>query len=163
VVLAGHSQGSVIALAAAVIQPEDTRRRLALITVGCVLDRLYSRVVPRSFGPELYRMAAVLLGGAAAGSLAGAGPGCRWTNIWRHSDYLGGSVPYPPAGTTDGPVNVRSTDPVFDAPAGDTIPPAAGRHSDFWADPAFASAVDRLTRRVGGDRRGSDLSPAAAR
>ena len=163
VVLAGHSQGSVIALAAAVIQPEDARRRLALVTVGCVLDRLYSRFFPRYFGPELFRIAADLLGAAGTDGRPGSGSTSRWTNIWRHSDYLGGSVPYPPGGSTDGPINVRSTDPVFDPPAGDTIPPAAGRHSDFWSDPVFASAVDRSTRHVSGSLRGADLSPTATR
>jgi hypothetical protein len=144
VVLAGHSQGSVIALAAAVIQPPAARRRLSLITVGCVLDRLYSRFFPRYFGPELYRLAAQMLSpDAGAGTAAPADAG-RWTNIWRHSDYLGGAVPYPPVLARIGPQDVQSIDPRFAVPPGDTVYPAARRHSDFWTDPAYLPQVERL-------------------
>jgi hypothetical protein len=189
VVLAGHSQGSVIALAAALIQPAAARRRLSLITVGCVLDRLYSRFFPRYFGPDVYRLAAEMLstGGApgpaepttrvGGGAIAGAWPRSRWTNIWRHSDYLGGSVPYPPPGSPavtagDGgidrgteprPDNVESTDPVFAPPPGDTVDPAARRHSDFWTDPAFLPAVHRLLRGADPDRRSDPVIPSGAR
>jgi hypothetical protein len=141
-VLAGHSQGSVIALAAAVIQPAATRQRLSLVTVGCVLDRLYSRFFPRYFGPELYRTAAAMLSpGAGADDPSEA---CRWINIWRHSDYLGGSVPYPPGPDRVGPEDVESIDPPFDVASGDTVYPAARRHSDFWTDPVFLPQVERL-------------------
>jgi hypothetical protein len=41
-------------------------------------------------------------------------------------------------------VPVPESDPPFDVPAGDTVYPAARRHSDFWTDPAFLPQVDRL-------------------
>jgi len=176
VVLAGHSQGSVIALAAALIQPAAARRRLALVTVGCVLDRLYSRFFPRYFGPELYRLAAQMLGPAEtvqgrsvsadpgrvdSGNIDPGGLGTRWVNIWRHSDYLGGAVPHPPSDeaatgpdrppAASGPENLRSVDPAFDPEPGDTVWPAPRRHSDFWTDSAFLPAIRRLLRWIEAD------------
>ncbi len=139
VVIAGHSQGTVISLAAVLIQPPEVRARLALMTFGCVLDRLYSRFFPRYFSPEVYR--------CAAENLTGASGQVRWVNLWRDTDYLGGSMPYPRgADWPAGPLQVRCTDPVFDRAPGDVVYPVAGRHSAFWLDPTFQEQVRGLLR-----------------
>lgn len=137
VVLAGHSQGSVISLAAVLIQPPEVRERLSLMTFGCVLDRLYSRFFPRYFSPEVYELAASVL--------TIPGQPARWMNLWRPTDYLGGSVPYAYAGPGGpGPRQVRCVDPVFDRAPGDVVYPTAGRHSGFWLDPVFQQQIRGL-------------------
>jgi hypothetical protein len=87
VVIAGHSQGTVISVAVVMLIQPETRQRVALLTFGCVLDRLYARFYPRYFGPDLF--------GAVGLTLHEPGSPPRWSNLWRHSDFLGGAVPYP--------------------------------------------------------------------
>ncbi len=90
-VLAGHSQGSVIA-AATLLQltgsADDQRvlRRVALLTYGCVLRRLYSRYFPAYFGATTL---------SALGRRIGADSDRpRWRNLWRLSDQIGGPVDF---------------------------------------------------------------------
>ena len=54
VVLSGHSQGSVLAAATVWQLPRDCRERIALITHGSPLDRLYARYFPAYFGPASF-------------------------------------------------------------------------------------------------------------
>lgn len=141
VVIAGHSQGTVISLAAVLIQPPEVCGRLALMTFGCVLDRLYSRFFPRYFSPEVYR--------SAAEALTGPDGQPRWVNLWRNTDYLGGSIPYPPTGDwSTGPLQIRCIDPAFDRAPGDVVYPVAGRHSAFWLDPTFQQQVRGLFQEM---------------
>jgi len=134
VVIAGHSQGSVISMTAALIQEQEVRTRIGLVTFGCVLDRLYSRFFPRYFSPTVYA--------EVARRLTGPDGAVRWTNLWRATDYLGGAVPYPPGGVlTPGPLSVQCTDPRFERRAGDVVYPVAGRHSAFWLDPRFQAEI----------------------
>jgi len=169
-VLAGHSQGSVITAAVLLQLPEEDLHRVAFLSYGCVLRRLYSRFFPAYLGtPALAEVGRRLRPGApGAAPGAAAGP-VRWTNLWRHSDYLGGAVASGPAGAdrpgparastgaTDGSadacrvpdeVDVRLVDPRYAPPAGDRADPRPGRHSSFPADPALARAAIGLARSV---------------
>jgi hypothetical protein len=87
VVIAGHSQGTVISVAVVMLIQPETRQRVALMTFGCVLDRLYARFYPRYFGPDLFT--------AVGATLQHPDSSPRWSNLWRHSDFLGGSMPHP--------------------------------------------------------------------
>src|SRR5690606_7206046 len=89
-VVSGHSQGSVLAAAAAWQLPPATRSRVALLTYGSPLERLYGRWFPAHFGPEalarLHREA-----------------DC-WSNLYRLTDPIGGRLrphPRPPAARPD--------------------------------------------------------------
>jgi len=157
VLIAGHSQGSVIGMVAVLLADEQVEDRLALVTFGCVLDRLYTRFFPRYFSPEVY---------AAVARKVSAGGVTRWVNLWRDTDYLGGSLPYPPNGAAvtgrpvltapvasdvpdssgypAGPRQVRFTDPRFSPADGDVVYPVAGRHSAYWIDPEFQRQVAAL-------------------
>jgi hypothetical protein len=150
-VLAGHSQGTVIS--DAVLAQLATADRLgiderpvlphvAYLSYGCVLRRLYARFFPAYLGPDrLDRLGAQLT--------ADGGP-CRWRNLWRRSDYLGGPVDcdwsavMDPGLPASGRVDRRLVDPRYEPIPGDLTPPLAGRHSGFPTDPAFQRSVAEL-------------------
>jgi hypothetical protein len=179
VVLAAHSQGTVLG-AAAVLQlrtgdafePEDpVLPRVGLLTFGCVLRRLYGRYFPAYFGPRTLRDLRT--------SLRRGPDDQRWRNLWRYSDYLGGPVlsgpppavapawepgaaePVGPGGLT---LDLHLIDPPYDIAPGDTVHPAALRHSSFWAVPQFQRAVVRVARLIDspGRRKASDVVPTGA-
>lgn len=80
-VISGHSQGSVLAAAAAwQLKPSD-RKRVALLTYGSPIERLYGRWFPAHFGP------------AALASLH-HDVDC-WRNLYRLTDPIGGPVRLP--------------------------------------------------------------------
>ncbi|MCW2566363.1 MAG: sle [Mycobacterium sp.] len=151
VVLAGHSQGSVIS--AALLAQLATADRLdpggppvlphvAFLTYGSVLRRLYARYFPAYFGHDgLTRLGADLTGEAVE---------CRWRNLWRRSDYLGGPIDLDPWHAMDpglpavGRLDRRLVDPGYDPVPGDLTPPPPGRHSNYPRDPAFGAAVAEL-------------------
>ncbi|MFD5100377.1 hypothetical protein [Streptomyces albidochromogenes] len=133
-VISGHSQGSVLAAASVWQLPPRARRRVALLTYGSPLERLYGRWFPAFFGTACLE--------ALSDEVH-----C-WRNLWRRTDPIGG------------PVRVKSDQ----APGVDTEalkdPLAYGRtreqplpapvlgHSDYQADPAFdrerTALLDRL-------------------
>ncbi|MEU0098363.1 hypothetical protein [Streptomyces sp. NPDC006267] len=134
-VISGHSQGSVLAASAVWQLPDATRRRVALLTYGSPLERLYGRWFPAYFGPE------PLLG-------LHRSVHC-WRNLWRDTDPIGG------------PVRIRAdSDPGVDrGPLKDPL--AYGRttrlplpepilgHSDYQADPVFAKERTALLDELG--------------
>lgn len=97
VVVSGHSQGSVIAVAAAAVlertarcpqerngwvtpdQAAATLSRLSLVTYGSQLQFIYARMFPTYLGFERQRVLFQRLGG-------------RWRNVYRWTDPLGGPV-----------------------------------------------------------------------
>lgn len=153
VVLAGHSQGSVIS-SAVVLQLRSVSRAslqsVGLLTFGCVVRRLYSRYFPAYFGPVALREVRCALRTSARDQ--------RWRNLWRHTDYLGGTVcsgpppavaaPWQPGTDPVGPgglvLDLHLLDPPYDKPPGDTVYPPPLRHSSYWKVPAFQHAVVRV-------------------
>ncbi|WP_254878920.1 hypothetical protein [Streptomyces sp. NA04227] len=145
-VISGHSQGSVLAAAAAWQLSPRARGRVALLTYGSPLERLYGRWFPAHFGPEALK------------SLH-RDVDC-WRNLYRDTDPIGG------------PVRVDAGDgPEVDCPAlrdplgyGRTelhpLPAPILGHSEYQADPAFAEERGRLLARlrpaVPGPRPGAD-------
>ena len=79
VVFAVHSQGTIIAAAALLHGNGEARERVALLTFGSPLRRLYARNFPAYFGPEAIRR------------LRERQPSA-WINLWAHSDPIGGLV-----------------------------------------------------------------------
>ncbi|MFI5685320.1 hypothetical protein [Streptomyces sp. NPDC051636] len=133
-VLSGHSQGSVLAAAAAWQLPPAARGRVALLTYGSPLERLYGRWFPAQFGP------------AALASLHRE-VAC-WRNLYRLTDPIGGPIRLPgdcgPAvdhTPLDDPLAYGRT-PEHPLPA-----PLLG-HSDYQADPVFAEERARLLARL---------------
>ncbi|MEU7295463.1 hypothetical protein AB0A76_19940 [Streptomyces exfoliatus] len=124
-VISGHSQGSVLAAAAVWQLPPATRGRVALLTYGSPLERLYGRWFPAYFGPDALR--------ALNRTVS-----C-WSNLYRATDPIGGPVRVPaddgrPA--VDAPV---LPDPVaYGRTREHPLPEPILGHSDYQADPAFA-------------------------
>jgi hypothetical protein len=88
-VLSAHSQGSVLGLAAmlrlcAVTDTDQSKdndlvKKLALLTFGSPLCRLYGRCFPAYFSPEVL--------GAVYSDV-----GERWVNLWAQTDPVGGPI-----------------------------------------------------------------------
>ncbi|WP_112467563.1 hypothetical protein [Streptomyces triticisoli] len=133
-VLSGHSQGSVLAAAAAWQLTPPVRGRVALLTYGSPLERLYGRWFPAHFGP------------AALGALH-RDVDC-WRNLYRLTDPIGGPVRL----TGDcGPEVDRAPlgDPLaYSRTAQHPLPAPILGHSDYQADPAFAEERGRLLARL---------------
>ncbi|KAF3463972.1 hypothetical protein GL259_06430 [Streptomyces sp. Tu 3180] len=133
-VISGHSQGSVLAAAAAWQLPTSTRKRVALLTYGSPLERLYGRWFPAHFGP------------AALGSLHQE-VDC-WRNLYRLTDPIGGPVRLPGDG---GPEVDRAPlkDPLaYGRTGAHPLPAPILGHSGYQADPAFAEERRRLLARL---------------
>ncbi|MFF3429758.1 hypothetical protein [Streptomyces sp. NPDC002602] len=90
VVLSGHSQGSLICVAAVLCVGETNRGRTALVTHGSQLMFAYARLFPEYVGhTTLADLYTEKLGG-------------RWRNLHRWSDPIGGPVlAYPATGPVD--------------------------------------------------------------
>ncbi|MGR8011992.1 hypothetical protein [Streptomyces hypolithicus] len=133
-VISGHSQGSVLSAAAVWQLPLRTRRRVALLTYGSPLERLYGRWFPAYFGPGCLD--------ALRGEVH-----C-WRNLWRRTDPIGGPVH---VGGGHGPEVDRAAlkDPLaYGRTREQPLPAPVLGHSDYRADPEFdrerAALLDRL-------------------
>ncbi|MEU2927180.1 hypothetical protein ABZ636_19335 [Streptomyces sp. NPDC007251] len=133
-VLSGHSQGSVLAAAAAWQLPPSVRGRIALLTYGSPLERLYGRWFPAHFGPPAL---AALHRDVAC-----------WGNLWRTTDPIGGPVRLAD-GTTPGVDHGPLRDPLaYGRTPEHPLPAPVLGHSDYQADPAFARVRARLLNRL---------------
>ncbi|MFJ3898576.1 hypothetical protein [Streptomyces sp. NPDC090083] len=134
-VISGHSQGSVLAAAAAWQLKPAQRRRVALLTYGSPLERLYGRWFPAHFGPvALTRLHREV--------------DC-WRNLYRLTDPIGGPVHV----SCDRGPQVDHEPPLKDPleygrTARHPLPAPILGHSDYQADPAFAEERERLLARL---------------
>ncbi len=133
-VLSGHSQGSVLAAAAAWQLKPSVRKRVALLTYGSPLERLYGRWFPAHFGP-------------AALSALHHDVDC-WRNLHRPTDPIGGPVRL--AGACGPEVDREALrDPLaYGRTDEHPLPAPILGHSDYQADPAFAEERERLLARL---------------
>lgn len=133
IILSGHSQGSVLAAAAVWQLDPPTRRRVALLTYGSPLERLYGRWFPAYFGPPALRS---LRHEVRA-----------WGNLWRRTDPIGGPVLVEGQGppVDRGPLK----DPAaYGRTARNPLPAPVLGHSGFQADPAFSEVRAELLARL---------------
>ncbi|MFF4699194.1 hypothetical protein [Streptomyces chattanoogensis] len=134
-VISGHSQGSVLAAAAVWQLDLVTRSRVALLTYGSPLERLYGRWFPAYFGPAV---------------LAGLHREMDdWRNLWRFTDPIGGPIRLPTddgCSVDQGPLR----DPLaFGRTLQNPLPAQILGHGDYQADPAFGAVRAELVARLG--------------
>ncbi|WP_047868404.1 hypothetical protein [Nocardiopsis sp. RV163] len=135
-VLSGHSQGSVLAAATVWQLPTDCLGRIALITHGSPLDRLYARYFPAYFGPVPFADLRERV--------------TDWRNLWRVTDAIAG--PVRTVDSSDGFGNVRvveRAEPLPDPRSYDALPGEARRpeilgHSYYTGDPAYSAELRRV-------------------
>ncbi len=145
-VLSAHSQGTVLAASAVWQLSPATRRRIALLTYGSPLERLYGRWFPAYFGPSQLD--------ALHGELN------DWRNLWRRTDPIGGRIRLTdPAGPA---VDVGPLpDPAaYGRTARNPLPAPILAHSDYQADPAFAAERAELLARIPDTGRPAEREPA---
>ncbi|MFD7664302.1 hypothetical protein [Streptomyces sp. NPDC059788] len=144
-VISGHSQGSVLAAAAVWQLDLVTRSRVALLTYGSPLERLYGRWFPACFGPE---------------ALTGLHREMDdWRNLWRLTDPIGGPVRLTCA---DGPAIDLGPlrDPLaFGRTLHHPLPAQILGHGDYQSDPVFEETRAELIARLGACLPGQRAEP----
>jgi pimeloyl-ACP methyl ester carboxylesterase len=147
VVLAAHSQGTVIAAATLLQDDESTADRVALLTFGSPLRRLYARNFPAYFGTgALPRLRQRLRQDRRLSR-----PEPRWINLWARTDPIGSWVIDDRDRSLQEALDevdyrlldVESLTPRVDG----TYPPICG-HSGFWRRPEYRDAVGMLEASV---------------
>ncbi|WP_430500878.1 hypothetical protein ACQRWP_04155 [Micromonospora trifolii] len=145
VLLTGHSHGSVLLAATVLRLPPQVGDRVALLTHGSPLRRLYARLFPAYVDDAaLYEI--------------GRRVGWRWVNLWRDTDPIGGWIfsPHPaPGPATPGDpaaaVDRRQRDPDdVVTPPGDSVAPPIHGHWPGESDEPFTGVVRELVQRLGG-------------
>ncbi|MEV5149146.1 hypothetical protein AB0L14_33320 [Streptomyces sp. NPDC052727] len=133
-VLSGHSQGSVLAAAAAWQLPPSVRGRVALLTYGSPLERLYGRWFPAHFGPP---------------ALAALHHDIDcWRNLYRRTDPIGGPVRVSDDTTPDVDHEPLRDPLVYGRTPDHPLPAPILGHSDYQSDPAFTRERARLLTRL---------------
>jgi|GEM_PF-1453942 len=152
VVLSAHSQGTVVAAAALAQLAPDVRGRVALVTHGSPLTRVYGRYFQEFFSQDA--MAEIADGLVMARIDDGVGP--SWRNLYRRTDYIGGPIV---ARTSDERRLASQIRPWIDDTAlrdpHDPTPlmkgdprPVNRNHSNYYADPVYAATVADFAKRL---------------
>ncbi|MFW3172008.1 hypothetical protein [Geodermatophilus sp. CPCC 206100] len=161
VVVAAHSQGSLISLVALLWLPEEVRDRVRWVTFGSQLRQQFARGFPHYVHADLLR---------------GMGGAFRWVNLYRDTDPVAGPVTSWGHTRDGGPLTSRRIDDPA-APQPDWLDPDTGRrvcgaewrlldpvpadldlqtravtgiggHGGYWTDPDWPLALDVARGRV---------------
>lgn len=135
VLLACHSQGTIVAAAALLRRSprndDGAEAEIALATFGSPLRKLYGWAFPAYFS----RAALTQL----ASGKAGIGP-VQWTNFYYRTDYIGGPA--------ESSIDIVLPDPPSSRFIFGQVPPRVGSHTGYWRDPHLWSQIDELAARL---------------
>jgi hypothetical protein len=136
VLLAPHSQGSIISAAAVAATDPGLARRMSYLTYGSPVSRLYAQAFPAVFSRELI--------GSLCERLESEDGRLRWRNLYRPTDPIGGKVMAEPPGVPDA---FAAAAPSVDV----EVPAVCGRsHSDYPKEPTYATARTELLGMLDG-------------
>ncbi|GAA2097497.1 hypothetical protein GCM10009801_67910 [Streptomyces albiaxialis] len=125
--VSGHSQGSVLAVAALFQLDGETRSRVSLLTYGSPLERIYARWFPAFLGPDALATVHRRVE--------------NWRNLWRFTDPVGGPMGVPGAEIDRPPLR----DPLaYGRTLEHPLPRPILGHGDYRSDPGFAEERARL-------------------
>ncbi len=139
--LAPHSQGTVLAAAAVLATPKPWLARLALLTYGSPLRRLYGEFYPAMFSSACLDELGKCLGGGDPHEPV------RWRNLYRYSDPIGG--PIGPSPYLDRDEDWRTVD----RGQPDNHPDGPFWHSSYDLEPTYDTAREDLCEILGVTRR----------
>jgi acetyl esterase/lipase len=128
VLVAGHSQGAMLAVAAlAQADRRPVKDDVAVVTFGAPVVKLYGWGFPAYVTSELLTPLAP----------GGTGQLADWRNIWYPTDPIAG------------PVGAKGVDCALLDPAESWFiygqdPPSPGRHSGYWSDPRVWVIINRM-------------------
>ena len=136
-ILSGHSQGAVLAVATILQLRGAPREHLWLLTYGTQLNRLYGRAFPALFSPEeLHKLASSLVSGDTL----------RWRSLYRRTDPLGYPVDVTVGGVT---VDQLVRDPTALRPdPGKVTDPRIENHSSYQRYPAYTTIRDAAAKEL---------------
>ena len=159
VVIASHSQGTVLTVAALsgdpwrepVAEPLSATRpglalpeRVSLLMFGSPLGQLYATRFPQQFsefGP----------GGPFAWRPGGAGATDMWLNVYRAADPVGRSLWAPEFEGAHDPTRLRFAASWLGGPeVREACLPGTGGHTGYWGDARVVDYLVYLARRAGG-------------
>jgi hypothetical protein len=176
VMVAPHSQGSLISFASLLWLPQRLRPSVGLVSYGSQIRQMFARAFPAYVN-------------ATAMQWVWAEYGRRWRNLYRDTDYMAGPVLSWSHGTTDGDGErsghwpdlglatvadtfrktgtrvcgpdwrLRDPEVVLAGPAPRPVTGKLRRHSDYYADQDWDLVVDHARGLVDVDRRLSVPTP----
>jgi len=149
VIVAAHSQGTVIAMAALLAVPEPDRpapSTVALLTYGSPISHLYERLFPAYFSREAIARLHQRFGGEHAS---------RWNNLWRDTDPIGAAVSRPGVDHDLSGDRELTADPARQGPIG-------FGHSNYEKTEGYAAARSRMASALRTAPPPADAAPEAA-
>lgn len=133
VVVAAHSQGSVLAAAAALQRDiqVDGKPRFGLVTYGSPVRKLYGEVFPAWWSPSQIQA----INEPARSLIIAKG----WMNVYYDTDYIGGWV------NVDG-VNLKLSDPATSVYVYGQPPPPIRQHTGYVKDSRLLDSIQTIEK-----------------